>query len=230
MPPGSEHIRWSDQSYGIKGGDVNFHGPLRNHGVATGHVIGDKNIIIGMPSSRVVFMKADPREGKLVLAVDKGKSVAATMDMHAARLNKLDEIMKSLADRIRVTSSILSDIQDLVRGTIGKNVRLSLKHPAVINLFADVKNCETTFQSTEKILEAIKEDAGKSIITEGRREKIELTPEKIKELTGRFKWIGMEIQDRKINLQIRLWVFQQSIKPTKHVLPARSNEPLADFP
>jgi regulator of replication initiation timing len=197
--------------------------------VATGHVIGDRNIIIGMPSYHIVFMKADPWEGKLVLVVDKGKSVAATMEMHAARLDKLDEIMKSLADRIRVTSSILGDIQDLVRSTVEKNVRLSLKHPAVISLFADVKNCETTFQSTEKILETIKEDAGKSIVTEGRREKIELTPDKIRELTGRFKWIGMEIQDRKINLQIRLWMFQQSIKPTKQVLHARSNELLADF-
>ncbi|KAH4982051.1 hypothetical protein HBI76_163870 [Parastagonospora nodorum] len=137
------------------------------------------------------------------------------MEMQAARLDKLDEIMKSLADRIRVTSSILIDIQDLVRGTVEKNVSLSLKHPAVRNLFADVKNCETTFQSTEKILETIKEDSGKSIITEGKREKTELTTDKIKELTGRFKWIGMEIQDRKINLQIRLSVFQQSIKPTK---------------
>jgi hypothetical protein len=175
-----------------------------------------------------VFVKADTPKGKIVLAVDEGKSVAATMEMQAARFEKLDEIMKSLADRIRVTSSILVDIQDLVRGTVEKNISLSLKHPAVRNLFADVKNCENTFQSTEKILETIKEDSGKSIITEGKREKTELTTDKIKELTGRFKWIGMEIQDRKINLQIRLSVFQQSIKPTKQALPSRLNEPMAD--
>lgn len=47
MESGSAHAERSDKSLGKTAGNVHYE-PLSNHGVATGHVIGDGNTIIGM--------------------------------------------------------------------------------------------------------------------------------------------------------------------------------------
>lgn len=137
------------------------------------------------------------------------------MEMHAARLKNVDGLMKNLADRIRVTGSILSEVKALVWQTMEKNVRLSIERNLVKGLFEDVLRCETIFTSTQTMLEMIKKDFDISIMTNGKREKIELTPGKLEELRGTFNEIGLKIQDSKLNLHLRLSLFQQGMKGTE---------------
>jgi hypothetical protein len=120
--------------------------------------------------------------------------------------------MKSLADRIRSTSSILTDIRDLVLESSERNVKLSLENRAVNELYVDVKRCEITFESTRKMFETIKKASDTSHLRDGTSEKIQLARVHLKELKEHFEVIELEIQDRKLNLHIRLSVFQIHIQ------------------
>jgi len=135
------------------------------------------------------------------------------MYSYAAKIKVADVRMKGVADRIRSTSSILSDIKDLFENFAAQGRDLPHEPLTVIaNLHDEMESCRETFgRVKQQIYDVVKDQPSPSIGQE-KRDKRELEQGMLTELEGMIRVAEIDIQDHKLNLHIRLSLFSMRLK------------------
>lgn len=131
------------------------------------------------------------------MTITIGKTVAEGMRRFAAKISVCDTRLRALADRVYLTSSILSD---LFKELAENGNELPEKVPRQLEDI--IHACEATFR---RVLERI--TAMANALHSKEKEKVKLPQETLDKLLGWIHVVELEIQDHKANLHIQLITF-----------------------
>jgi chromosome segregation ATPase len=191
-------------------GSINYNGEVQNKGAIVGNVVGDGNTIIGYTFIlRQLGSLLKSLVGSITTTVNYATSTANNLFKYTLKVREARTRFQAVLDRIQSTSSILSQICNLLEQKVRQIAAGS-------DIFRDICKektfCETLFtrvsrrvQEGTPIRERIEE--GSKVTDEDRQ--------KLAQLEQEIFLIGEEIDQCKEKFQLKLWTFTIAIETQK---------------
>lgn len=191
-------------------GSINYNGEVQNKGAIVGNVLGDGNTIIGYTFilRRFCFITKS-LVGSITTTVNYAASTANNLFKYTLKFREARTHFQALRDRIQSTSSILSQICNLLEQKVRQVAAGS-------DIFRDIDQektfCETLLtrvsrkvQEGTPIREMIEE--GSTVTDEDRQ--------RLAQLEQDIFLIGEQIDQCKEKFQLKLWTFNMAIEMQK---------------